>query len=641
MARMIGIDLGTTNSVMATIEGGEPVVIPNAEGERLTPSVVAVTGSGERLVGRFARRQAVTNPDNTIFSIKRFMGRKYNDPVVQKDKELVPYALQAAPNGDVQVKMGDRWYSPQEISAMILQKLKADAEAYLGTTVDRAVVTVPAYFDNSQREATKDAGRIAGLNVERIINEPTASALAYGLDKKGDEKLAVYDLGGGTYDISILDLSEGVFQVLATNGDTHLGGDDFDQIVIDFLADEFKKSDGIDLRKDRMALQRLKEAAEKAKIELSSTQQTDVNLPFITADASGPKHLNIQLTRSKLEQMVNSLIERTVPPMDAALKDAGLAKNEVDEGILVGGQTRMPAVQRRVQQFFGKEPHKGINPDEVVAIGAAIQGGVLGGEVKDILLLDVTPLTLSIETLGGVATPLIERNTTIPTRKSQIFTTAADNQPQVEVNVLQGERPMAADNKSLGKFILDGILPAPRGLPKIEVTFDIDANGILNVTARDQATGKEQKITITGSSGLTEAEVQRMVKEAEEHAEEDRRRREAITLRNEAESRVFESEKILSEHGDKISSELKAELDTKIQAVKEILEKDPENHERLKTAYEEMSATLTKVGTSMYEAAAAQGGAPDFGANGVEEEPAATEDESTVEGEFREVGSDR
>ena len=641
MARMIGIDLGTTNSVMATIEGGEPVVIPNAEGERLTPSVVAVTSSGERLVGRFARRQAVTNPDNTIFSIKRFIGRKFSDPVVQKDKSLIPYALQAAPNGDVQVKMGDRWYSPQEISAMILQKLKADAEAYLGTTVDRAVITVPAYFDNSQREATKDAGRIAGLTVERIINEPTASALAYGLDKKGDEKLAVYDLGGGTYDISILDLSEGVFQVLATNGDTHLGGDDFDQIIIEFLADEFKKSDGIDLRKDRMALQRLKEAAEKAKIELSSTQQTDVNLPFITADASGPKHLNIQLTRSKLEQMVNGLVERTVPPMTSALKDAGLSKGEVDEAILVGGQTRMPSVQRQVQQFFGKEPHKGINPDEVVAIGAAIQGGVLGGEVKDILLLDVTPLTLSIETLGGVATPLIERNTTIPTRKSQIFTTAADNQPQVEVNVLQGERPMASDNKSLGKFILDGILPAPRGLPKIEVTFDIDANGILNVTARDQATGKEQKITITGSSGLTESEVQRMVKEAEEHADEDRQRREAITLRNEAESRVFESEKILSEHGDKISSELKAELDTKIQAVKEILEKDPENHDRLKTAYEEMSATLTKVGTAMYEAAAQAGGAPDFGANGVEEEPEVAEDESTVEGEFREVGSDR
>src|ERR687896_240414 len=549
MARTIGIDLGTTNSVMATIEGGEPTVIPNAEGERLTPSVVAVTPSGERLVGRFARRQAVTNPENTVFSVKRFMGRKFSDPAVARDKDLVPYQLKAAANGDVQVKMGDRWFSPQEISAMILQKLKTDAEAYLGEKVTQAVVTVPAYFDNSQRDATKDAGRIAGLDVLRIINEPTASALAYGLDKKGDEKIAVYDLGGGTYDISILDLSEGVFQVMSTNGDTHLGGDDFDQILIDFLADEFKKAEGIDLRKDRMALQRLKEAAEKAKIELSSTQQPDVNLPFITADASGPKHLNVTLTRSKLEQLVNPLIERTVPPMDAALKDAGLGKGDVDEAILVGGQTRMPAVQRRVQSFFGKEPHKGINPDEVVALGAAIQGGVLGGDVKDILLLDVTPLTLSIETLGGVATPLIERNTTIPTRKSQVFTTAAENQPQVEINVLQGERPMASDNKSLGKFILDGILPAPRGVPKVEVTFDIDANGILNVAAKDQATGKEQKITITGSSGLSDSEVQRMVREAEENAESDRKRREAIGLINDAESMTFQAEKTLSEYG--------------------------------------------------------------------------------------------
>src|ERR687897_2421100 len=452
MARMIGIDLGTTNSVMATIEGGEPVVIPNAEGERLTPSVVAVTSSGERLVGRFARRQAVTNPENTVFSIKRFMGRKFSDPAVARDKGLVPYQMKAAPNGDVQVKMGDRWFSPQELSAMILQKLKADAEAYLGETVDKAVITVPAYFDNAQRDATKDAGKIAGLNVERIINEPTASALAYGLESKADEKIAVYDLGGGTDDISILDLSEGVFQVLATNGDTHLGGDDFDQVIIDFLADEFKKQEGIDLRKDRMALQRLKEAAEKAKIELSSTQQTDVNLPFITADASGPKHLNVTLTRAKLEQLVNGLIERTAPPMEAALKDAGISKSELNEAILVGGQTRMPAVQKKVQAFFGKEPEKGVNPDEVVAIGAAIQGGVLGGQVKDILLLDVTPLSLSIETLGGVATPLIERNTTIPTRKSETFSTAADNQTSVEVHVTQGERPMAKDNKTLGKF---------------------------------------------------------------------------------------------------------------------------------------------------------------------------------------------
>ncbi len=631
MGRTIGIDLGTTNSVVAVIEGGEPTVLTNVEGERLTPSVVATSTSGERLVGRFAKRQAVTNPRNTIFSVKRFIGRRFEDPAVQQDLKLVPYEVRQGSHGGIDIKVGDRWSTPPEISAMILQKLKADAEAYLGETVDRAVITVPAYFDDSQRQATKDAGQIAGLEVLRIVNEPTASALAYGLDKKGDEKLAVYDLGGGTYDISILDLSDGVFQVLATNGDTHLGGDDFDQRIIDWLADEFKKQEGIDLRSDAMALQRLKDAAEKAKIELSSTMQTEINLPFITADASGPKHMNVTLTRSKLEQMVDDLIKRTTGPMDAALRDAGLSKKDIDEVLLVGGQTRMPSVQKAVADFFGKEPHKGVNPDEVVAIGAAVQAGVLGGEVKDVLLLDVTPLTLSIETLGGVATGLIDRNTTIPISKSQVFTTAADNQGQVEIHVLQGERPMAADNKTLARFILDGIPPAPRGIPKVEVTFDIDANGIVNVKALDQGTGREQKVTITASSGLTKDEIDRMMREAEAHAGEDQKRREGIEFRNQAEAMVYQAERTLNDYGDRLDATVKAQLETQIADVRDILANDPENLDRLRPAYQTMTQTLSQAGASMYD---------DVG-EPTEEPPTeqkAAGDDATVEGEFREVG---
>jgi len=519
MGKIIGIDLGTTNSAVAIMEGGEPTVIPSSEGGRLVPSVVAVNmKTGERMVGQVARRQAVVNPENTIFSIKRFMGRKFSDPEVRKALELVPYKVDEAPNGDIRVFLGDREYSPPEISAMILGKIKTDAEAYTGEAITQAVITVPAYFNDSQRNATKDAGKIAGLEVLRIINEPTASSLAYGLDRKADETIAVYDLGGGTFDISILDVGDGVFEVKATNGDTFLGGDDFDQRVIDWVAAEFQKNEGIDLRNDRQALQRLKEAAEKAKIELSSVMQTEINLPFISADASGPKHLNITLSRAKLEQLTDDLVERSITPCKQALKDAALAASDIDEVILVGGMTRMPAVQEAVRKFFGRDPHKGVNPDEVVAIGAAIQAGVLGGEVKDVLLLDVTPLTLSIETLGGVSTALIERNTTIPTRKSQVFSTAADNQSEVEIHVVQGERPMASDNKSLGKFTLDGIPPAPRGVPQIEVTFDIDADGILKVNATDKATDRSQNITITASSGLSEEEVERMSREAEAHA---------------------------------------------------------------------------------------------------------------------------
>ncbi|MBK6318272.1 MAG: molecular chaperone DnaK [Dehalococcoidia bacterium] len=631
MAKVIGIDLGTTNSCIAVMEGGEPVVIPNAEGARTTPSIVAVTKSGERLVGQVAKRQAVTNPENTVFSIKRFMGRKLNDPEVQRDLKLVPYNVAAASNGDVSVKVGERSYSAPEISAMILQKLKADAEAYLGEAVNEAVITVPAYFNDAQRQATKDAGKIAGLEVLRIINEPTAASLAYGLDKKHDELIAVYDLGGGTFDISILELGEGTFQVLSTNGDTHLGGDDFDQRVIDWLIEEFKKAEGIDLKQDRQALQRLKAEAEKAKIELSSAQQTEINLPFITADASGPKHLNISLSRAKLEQLVGDLLSGTLEPVKKALADAGKKPGDIDEIVLVGGQTRMPSVQKIVADYFGKEPHKGVNPDEVVAIGAAVQAGVLKGEVKDVLLLDVTPLTLGIETLGGVMTPIIQRNTTIPTAKSQTFSTAADNQPSVEIHVLQGERPMSGDNKSLGRFILDGILPAPRGIPQVEVTFDIDANGIVNVAARDKGSGREQKITIQSSGGLSKDEIEKMQREAELFADEDRKKRESIELKNTADSMAYQAEKTLRDNPDKVPADLKADVEAKIADVKAAVEAD--DADRMRTALDALSSSLSKIGEAVYGAAGADGAGPE----GPDGEPSGAAQEGTVEGEFREV----
>lgn len=627
MAKIIGIDLGTTNSVVAVMEGGEPTVIASAEGARLVPSVVAVnTKSNERLIGQVARRQAITNPANTVYSIKRFMGRKFSDPLVEQALKSVAYEASAAPNNDVRVRLGGKDYSPQEISAMILSKLKADAEAYLGQAVTQAVITVPAYFNDGQRQATKDAGRIAGLEVLRIINEPTASALAYGLDRKTDQTIAVFDLGGGTFDISILDVGEGLFQVRATNGDTYLGGDDFDLRIIDWLVGEFSTDQGINLREDRQALQRLKEAAEKAKIELSTVMQTEINLPFITADAAGPKHLASTLTRSKLEQLTADLVERSMAPVRRALEDAGVTPTGIHEVVLVGGMTRMPAVQEAVRKFFGREPHKGVNPDEVVAIGAAIQAGVLGGDVKDVLLLDVTPLTLSIETLGGVATALIERNTTIPTQKSQRFSTASDMQRSVEINVVQGERPMASDNKSLSKFILDGIPPAPRGVPQVEVTFDIDADGILNVSAQDNATGNRQQVTVQASSGLTDVEIEQLVQDADKYAVEDRKRKALVEACNAADNAVYAADKTLRELGDKLDPQLRQELETQITAARAAL--TGSDLETLRSTTSALHVSVQRLGAVAYQAA---GSAPAGPA------AANTADGDVIDGDYREA----
>jgi len=641
MARAVGIDLGTTFSEIATMEGGQPKIIPSVEGSTLFPSVVAMGNTGERLVGQLARRQAIVNPENTIYSIKRFMGRKWGEPAgrelpVEEDARRKTYKVTKGPNNEVRVVMGGKEYRPEEISAVILQKLKADAETYLGEKVTDAVITVPAYFNDAQRQATKDAGAIAGLNVLRIINEPTAAALAYGLDKKREQTIAVYDLGGGTFDVSILEIGEGTFQVKSTAGDTHLGGDDFDQRIMDWICDEFKRGQGIDLRQDRIALQRIREAAEKAKIELSTMQQTEISLPYVTADASGPKHLSMSLTRAKLEQLVMDLAEKTLEPCRQALTDSGKTAAQIDEVVLVGGQTRMPLVQEKVKGLFGKEPHKGVNPDEVVAIGAAIQAGVLKGEVREVLLLDVTPLTLGIETLGGVATPLITRNTTIPSSKSQVFSTAADNQPSVEVHVIQGERPMATDNKTLGRFMLDGILPAPRGMPQVEVTFDIDANGILKVSAKDKGTGREQKITITASSGLNKDEVERMKKEAEVHAADDLKKKDEVEARNTADTLVYTAEKTMREHGDKVPADVKQQVEGKIAAVRSAMQGQDISY--LRRTFQELSEVLQRVGASVYQQPEKPppGGEapPPPGGQG----PAGGKpDEGSVEGEFREV----